>query len=73
MLHVSCYGARLTEEKKKERKKKMNDSGFQPFLVCYFKIVTTYCYYCYRLGQAPAAALCTYRREHSLPDDDIAV
>ena len=40
MLHVSRYGARPAEE----RKKKMNNSDFRPIQVCYFKIVTTHCY-----------------------------
>ena len=48
MLHVLRYGARLVEE---ERKKE-EDSDFQPFQVCHFKIVTTHCYYYCRLGQA---------------------
>ena len=63
MLHVLHYGARLAEEKKKERKKegkKMNDSGFRPFQVCHFKIVTTCCYYYCRQGQALEAALRMY-------------
>ena len=31
MLHVSCYGARLVEERKKDIKKNMNNSDFRPF------------------------------------------
>ena len=54
MLHVSCYGTRLAEERRRKRKKerkKINDSYFLPFQVCHFKIVTTHCYYYCRLGQ----------------------
>ena len=44
MQHLSHYGARLVgEERKKERK--MNNSEFQPFQVCHFKIVNTHCHY----------------------------
>ena len=53
--HLSRCGARLVEEerrKKERRKKKMNNSEFRSFQVRHFKIVTTHCYYYYRLGQA---------------------
>ena len=43
------YGARLFEE---ERRMKRNNSDFQLFQVCHFKIVITHCYYYCRLGQA---------------------
>ena len=33
MLHVLQYGTRLAEEKKK-----VNNSDFQPFQVCHFKV-----------------------------------
>ena len=50
MQHVSHYGARLAEERR--RKKKLNNSDFRLFQVCHFKIVTThyYMYYYSRLG-----------------------
>ena len=44
-LHVSCYGARLAEER-------MNNSDFRLFQVCHLKIANTRCYYYCRLGQA---------------------
>ena len=38
MLHISRYGTRLAEEKrKKERRKKMNIYDFRPFQVYHFK------------------------------------
>ena len=43
--HLRRYSARLVEERK------MNNSDFQPFQVCHFKIVTTHWYYYCRLGQ----------------------
>ena len=46
MQHLSHYSARLVEERKKR-----NNSDFQPFQVCHFKIVNTHCYYYCRLGQ----------------------
>ena len=49
--HLSRYSARLVEERRK-KERKMNNSDFRPFQVCYLKIVTTHCYYYYRLGQA---------------------
>ena len=45
--HLTRYSARLVEERKK-----MNNSDFRLFQVYHFKIVTTYCYYYCRLGQA---------------------
>ena len=49
------YSTRLPEERKRTKKKerkKMNNSDFQLFQVCHFKIVTTRSYYYCRLGQA---------------------
>ena len=40
--HVTTLGCMVEEERKKEED---NNSDLQPFQVCYFKIVTTHCYY----------------------------
>ena len=57
--HLSHYGARLAEDRRRRRrsrrrsrKKKMNNSKFQHFLVCHFKLVTSQCYYYCGLEQA---------------------
>ena len=57
--YFECYKDRVTalgwlKKEEGERKKKMNDSDFQLFHFCYFKIkiFTTRCYYYCRLGQA---------------------
>ena len=50
----------------------MNNADFWPFKVCPFKLVTVHCHYYFRLhGVSPA--LSTFRHEHLLPGDDIAV
>ena len=41
MQHLSCYGARLFEE---EFEKITDNSDFQLFHVCHFKIITTHCF-----------------------------
>ena len=41
--------------------------------VHHFKIVTTHCYYYYRLGQALKTARCTFRHKHLFTGNDIAV
>ena len=54
----SHYGARLAEERKKERR-----WIIIILMVCHFKIVTTsvHCYYYCRPGQAVSAILCTFQ------------
>ena len=47
MQHFSCSGTRLAGE---ERRKKMNNSEFQPFLVGHLRIISTHYYCCCRLG-----------------------
>ena len=69
--HLLHHGIRLFKE---ERKKNMNNSDFQPFQVCHFKVVITHCYYYRRLRQAQAAwCTCTFRRKHLFPGDDITL
>ena len=61
------------EEEEEERRIWTILTGFQPFQVCHFKIVTTCCYYYCRLGQTLYAALCTFRHEHLFFGDDITM
>ena len=56
-IHLSRYSARLGRKKKK----KMNNSEFRLFQVCYFKTVSAHCYCYCRLGRALLAALCSFK------------